>query len=81
VPPEQTGILPGTTARWLLDHAFQLGYPAGEKLVRPAELAGAQGVWLLSSVRGAAEIRTLDGVARKPAAETGALRELLGFPV
>src|SRR5262249_34561590 len=30
VPPEQTGILPGTTARWLLDHAAGLGFDAGE---------------------------------------------------
>jgi 4-amino-4-deoxychorismate lyase len=80
VPPEQTGILPGTTARWLLDHAADLGYTAGEKLVRPAELAGAQGVWLVSSVRGVAEVRTLDTVARKPAPETGALLELLDYP-
>lgn len=80
VPPEQTGILPGTTARWLLDHAAELGFDAGEKLIRPAELVAAQGVWLLSSVRGAAEIRTLDGVVRKPAADTGAILELLGFP-
>jgi 4-amino-4-deoxychorismate lyase len=81
VPVEQTGILPGTTARWLLDHAAELGFEAGEKMIRPAELAAAQGVWLLSSVRGAAEVRTLDGVARKPAAETGAILELLGFPL
>ena len=79
VPPEQTGILPGTTARWLLDHADALGRTAGEKLVRPAELGAAQGVWLVSSIRGAAEVRSLDGVVRKPSAETGALLDLLGF--
>ena len=79
VPPEQTGILAGTTARWLLDHAPALGYGAGERLVRPAELADADGVWLVSSVRGAAEVRSLDGVARKPAADTAALLDLLGY--
>jgi len=79
VPPEQTGILAGTTARWLLNHAASLGFRAAERLVRPDELADADGVWLVSSVRGAAEVRSLDGVARKPAAHTGALLDLLGF--
>lgn len=79
VPPEETGILAGTTARYLLDHAGELGFDAGERLVRPADLTGAQGVWLLSSIRGPAEVRSLDGAPRKPAAETDALRTLLGF--
>jgi 4-amino-4-deoxychorismate lyase len=80
VPPEQTGILAGTTARWLLDHAPALGFEAGERLVRPEEIVAAQGVWLVSSVRGAAEVRTLDGVARKPAEDTARLLDLMGFP-
>jgi 4-amino-4-deoxychorismate lyase len=80
VPPEETGILPGITARWLLDHAGALGFGAGERLIRPVDLAGAGGVWLVSSVRGVAEVRSLDGVARAPAAETKLLLDLLGFP-
>jgi 4-amino-4-deoxychorismate lyase len=80
VPPERTGILPGTTARWLLDHAHALGWQAGARMVRPAELGTAQGVWLVSSVRGAAEVRTLDGAARKPADDTARLLDLMGFP-
>jgi 4-amino-4-deoxychorismate lyase len=80
VPATQTGILAGITARWLLDRADSLGFEAGERLVRPTELSSASGVWLVSSVRGAAEVRSLDGVARKPAAETDALLDLLGFP-
>jgi 4-amino-4-deoxychorismate lyase len=79
VPTETTGILPGITARWLLEHADALGFGQGRRLVRPAELAGADGVWLVSSVRGAAEVRALDGVERKPAAYTAALRDLMGF--
>jgi 4-amino-4-deoxychorismate lyase len=79
VPPEETGILAGTTARHLLDRAGALGLGAGERLVRPADLVAAQGVWLVSSIRGPAEVRSLDGVPRKPAAETGAIQELLGF--
>src|SRR6266545_3795372 len=80
VPPEPTGILAGITARWLLDHADSLGFTAGERMVRLDELAAADGVWLVSSVRGAAEVRAVDGVARKPAADTDALLNLLGFP-
>jgi 4-amino-4-deoxychorismate lyase len=80
VPAERTGILPGTTTRWLLDHAGDVGLAAGERMIRPAELADAEGVWLASSVRGLAEIRSLDGVARKPAQHTDALIELLGYP-
>jgi 4-amino-4-deoxychorismate lyase len=79
VPPEETGILAGTTARYLLDHAGELGFAAGERLVRPADLTVAQGIWLLSSIRGPAEVRSLDGVPRKPAADTDALCTLLGF--
>ncbi len=80
VPPAQTGILAGTTTRWLLDHAAELGLSAGERLIRPEELGGAAGVWLVSSVRGVAEVRSLDGAVRKPAAETEALLDLLGYP-
>jgi 4-amino-4-deoxychorismate lyase len=80
VPPEETGILAGITARWLLDHAGSLGFGAGERLIRPSDLAGAEGVWLVSSVRGVAEVRSLDGVARTPATHTKLLLDLLGFP-
>jgi 4-amino-4-deoxychorismate lyase len=80
VPAERTGILAGTTARVLLDGAGQLGLAAGERMVRPEELADAEGAWLTSSVRGVAEIRMLDGVARKPAPCTDALLDLAGYP-
>ena len=33
-----TGILAGTTAGWLLDHAAELGLRAAERMVTPAEL-------------------------------------------
>lgn len=80
VPPDETGILPGTTARWLLDHSGQLGLRSGQRLVRPAQLATAEGVWLTSSVRGIVEIRILDGAPMPRYPGTPALRELLGFP-
>jgi 4-amino-4-deoxychorismate lyase len=81
VPAATTGILAGTTARYLLDHAGELGLRAEERLVRPAELHTADGAWLASSVRGLAEIRTLDGFALGPSAETTRLQKLLGYPL
>jgi 4-amino-4-deoxychorismate lyase len=80
VPVEKTGILPGTTARWLLDHAGELGWDTDERMMTPAHLAGVDGSWFTSSVRGLAQLRTLDGVAL-PAAETAtaAIRNLLGY--
>jgi len=82
VPAEPTGILPGTTARWLLDHAPALGWRAEERLIRPAELFDADAVWLTSSVRGLVPLRALDGkeLPRSPE-HTLAAQELLGFPV
>lgn len=61
VPAKETGILPGTTAAYLLAHAGEIGLAAAEALVTPAELLAADGAWLTSSVRGAVPIRTLDG--------------------
>ncbi|HEX5741128.1 MAG TPA: aminotransferase class IV [Pilimelia sp.] len=80
VPPETTGILPGCTARYLLDHCAALGFRAAEEMVRPAALRAADGVWLASSVRGLAPVRELDGAVLAPSAHTAALRRLLGFP-
>jgi len=81
VPPERTGILAGTTARWLLDHAGSLGFAAAERMATPAELAAADGVWFLSSVRGVAPVRSLDGEpTRTDPAETDTLRRFLGYP-
>ena len=56
VPAARTGILPSVTTSWLLAHAAELGLRGEERMVTPAELAGAAGVWLLSSVRGPAEV-------------------------
>ena len=79
VPAEATGILPGTTARFLLDHAGELGLTAAEQMVKPADLSSVDGAWLLSSVRGIAEIRSVDGVQRWPTNDTTRLRTLLGY--
>jgi 4-amino-4-deoxychorismate lyase len=79
VPHETTGILPGTTARYLLDHAADLGLTAGEAMVTPSGLVSASGVWLVSSIRGIAELRSVDGVARPASPDTPRVRTLLGF--
>ncbi|GAB4103650.1 aminotransferase class IV [Micromonospora taraxaci] len=81
VPAATTGILPGTTVAWLLAHAPELGLSAAERMVTPAELHDADGVWFSSSVRGLVEVRTLDGVRRDHCPRTPALQALLGFPV
>ena len=79
VPAATTGILAGTTTAYLLGHADELGLRAEERLVRPAELHTADGVWLVSSVRGVAEVRALDGAPLGPSPETGRLQKLLGY--
>lgn len=81
VPPTVTGILAGITTRYLLEHANDAGFAAGERMIRPADLTSADGVWLASSVRGLAEIRTLDGKPLGPSPYTARLQVLLGFPV
>ncbi|MEH0969620.1 aminotransferase class IV [Micromonospora sp. CPCC 205546] len=80
VPAAGTGILPGVTVAWLLAHAPGLGLRAAERLVTPAELRTADGAWFSSSVRGLAEIRTLDAVPLRRCARTPDLQALLGFP-
>lgn len=79
VPAETTGILPGVTARWLLDHAGAFGWSARERMITPAELHSVDGAWFTSSVRGVAELRFLDGTTLARSPHTGAIRELLGF--
>jgi 4-amino-4-deoxychorismate lyase len=81
VPAAATGVLPGVTARRLLDHAPELGLEAAERLVTPAELTTADGTWLTSSLRGLAQIRTLDGTRLPHSPLTPTLLALLGFPV
>jgi len=79
VPPARTGVLPGITARHLLDRAGELALAAYERMVQPAELSTMDGVWLASSVRGLAEVRAIDGTPLAASPHTGRLRKLLGF--
>jgi len=81
VPPAPTGILAGTTAAFLLDHADRVGLRACWEMVEPARLHDADGVWLASAVRGVVEVRALDGAPVAVDADTtAALRTLSGFP-
>ena len=82
IPADGTGILAGVTAAYLLTHAGELGLRTEEALITPAELAGVDGAWFTSSVRGLAAIRTLDGtpLAYDPDL-TDRIRTLLGFPL
>lgn len=78
--PTSTGILPGTTGRHLLDHAHELGWRAEERMIRPTELEATDGAWLVSSVRGVAVIKELDGAKLPQSPHHGNLQTLAGFP-
>ena len=70
-PPPEVGILPGTT----LQAVLALGLvPAQVRPVSAAELATADEVALLSSIRGVAPVITLDGRALGTGPVTAALR-------
>jgi 4-amino-4-deoxychorismate lyase len=82
VPADPTGILPGITARYLLDHASSLGVDVAERMISLPELAGVDGAWFTSSVRGLAALRSLDGHPLPAMPEmTERIRTLLGFEV
>ncbi|MDI6103919.1 aminotransferase class IV [Actinoplanes sp. NEAU-A12] len=81
VSPAEAGILPGITALHLLSLAGPAGLRASERMVTLDELAAAEAIWLASSLRGLAEVTSLDGVPRARSPWTPRLLELLGFPV
>jgi len=63
-PPVQHGILAGTTQADIFGWAEARGYTTRQETLRAADLADADAAWLVSSVRHAAPIRSVDGVAR-----------------
>jgi 4-amino-4-deoxychorismate lyase len=79
VPAAETGVLAGTTATYLLSRAAGLGLRSAEAMITRESLAGLDGIWLTSSLRGLAEAVTLDGRQRRRSAWTGRFLELLGF--
>jgi 4-amino-4-deoxychorismate lyase len=76
-PPLETGILPGTTVARLFARAAAAGWRTAVSWGTVADLHAADAVWLVSGVRGAAPVHTLDGVPRGDAGFTGPIRELL----
>ena len=79
-PAGDTGILASITASAIFREAPAAGLAVRERLLRPDDLAGAQGSWLVSSVRGVAPIRSLDSRPMPvDAAATSLLSRLAGF--
>jgi 4-amino-4-deoxychorismate lyase len=77
-PPPWYPILRGTTQQALFEVARSAGYDCDYQALRPADLVGAQGVWLVSSITLAARVHTLDGQPLRPSplrAEVAALVE------
>jgi 4-amino-4-deoxychorismate lyase len=68
-PGTGLGILEGTTQGSLFALAEERGMRTGFELLTPAELAEADAIWLVSSVRHVAPVRELDGAARPVDAE------------
>ena len=66
-PPPWYPILRGTTQQALFEVARDKGYDCDYRVLRPADLFAAQGVWLVSSITLAARVHTLDGRLLQPA--------------
>jgi 4-amino-4-deoxychorismate lyase len=63
-PTGATGILAGTTMAALFDGAAAAGAEVGVDTIRADDLTATDGIWLVSAVRGVAEVVELDGTAR-----------------
>jgi 4-amino-4-deoxychorismate lyase len=62
-PELETGILAGTTQAAAFEVAAAAGWKLGYGPLTPADLLAADGVWLVSSVRLAAAVTSIDGVS------------------
>lgn len=76
-PPNDIGILVGTTQRALFRAATAAGWECRVEPVPVADLLRADGVWLASSVRLLARVRTLDGAPLRDAGLAAELAALL----
>lgn len=76
-PPVETGILPGTTQARLFARAQADGWPTAVTPGTVDDLHAADAVWLVSGVRGAAAVHTLDGRVRDDGGLTARVQELL----
>jgi 4-amino-4-deoxychorismate lyase len=63
-PRIDIGILAGTTQAELFAWADTAGYTTSYDLLTPSDLAAADAAWLVSSVRLAAPIRSVDGIPK-----------------
>jgi 4-amino-4-deoxychorismate lyase len=76
-PPLETGILAGTTSARLFARAAEAGRTTSFTVGTVADLHAADAVWLLSGVRGAATVHTIDGIARGDSGLSEGVRALL----
>jgi 4-amino-4-deoxychorismate lyase len=76
-PPLDTGILPGTTMARLFARAAEVGRPTAVTPGTVKDLHAADAVWLVSGVRAAATVHTLDGIPRGDDGLSAGVRELL----
>lgn len=76
-PPPWYPILKGTTQQALFEVARNKGYDCDYRVLRPADLFAAQGVWLVSSITLAARVHTLDGKPLPPSSIAAELSELV----
>ncbi|GGS20885.1 MULTISPECIES: aminodeoxychorismate lyase [Actinokineospora] len=76
-PPASSGILPGTTQSALFRAAERAGWATKVEPLRVGELAEADGVFLVSSIRKIVRVHTLDGVVLPDA--TALWSELTGL--
>ncbi|WP_411289249.1 aminotransferase class IV [Phenylobacterium sp.] len=76
-PALDCGVLAGTARARLLEAAATMGRPVQEVRVGPEALAGAEGIFLTSSLAGARWAETLDGRPVGPGGQAAALVESL----
>jgi branched-chain amino acid aminotransferase len=78
-PPESSAILPGITRAHVLDLARAAGVPVELRAVPKAELAGADEVFICSSIRELVPVVNIDGQPVGPGVPGPVTRELLGL--
>lgn len=76
-PAWDSGILAGTTQADLFEHAEHAGWKTSVVATTPADLLAADAVWLVSSIRGAAAVTSIDGEVRSDAGLTPTVHGLL----
>jgi len=80
--PQETGILRGTTQEKIFDEAATAGLRAKVSPAALADLLESDGVWMSSSTRGVAAVRSIDGTPVSQSPErTSDLHRLSGLPV